>query len=136
MVEARGLPWRMTLYHSHVIFQIDHPEEQEVSGIREEVEAGRLVLDPLRPGHVCGTWIDAGWVRHCHARSAVPANPRNVAAVGADGRPGRGIQYPFVDPGPGVRSEEHTSELQSLMRISYAVFCLKTKIDLTYKITS
>src|SRR3546814_7914912 len=30
-----------------------------------------------------------------------------------------------------VRSEEHTSELQSLMRISYAVFCLKKK---TYKI--
>src|SRR3546814_6754366 len=29
------------------------------------------------------------------------------------------------------RSEEHTSELQSLMRISYAVFCLKTKIPHT-----
>src|SRR3546814_2042123 len=28
------------------------------------------------------------------------------------------------------RSEEHTSELQSLMRISYAVFCLKTKNDI------
>src|SRR3546814_10753355 len=28
-----------------------------------------------------------------------------------------------------VRSEEHTSELQSLMRISYAVFCLKKKIE-------
>src|SRR3546814_5725215 len=28
-------------------------------------------------------------------------------------------------PLPGRRSEEHTSELQSLMRISYAVFCLK-----------
>src|SRR3546814_9895425 len=28
---------------------------------------------------------------------------------------------------PSGRSEEHTSELQSLMRISYAVFCLKTK---------
>src|SRR3546814_9924656 len=27
----------------------------------------------------------------------------------------------------GIRSEEHTSELQSLMRISYAVFCLKKK---------
>src|SRR3546814_4861020 len=27
----------------------------------------------------------------------------------------------------GVRSEEHTSELQSLMRISYSVFCLKKK---------
>src|SRR3546814_7908201 len=30
--------------------------------------------------------------------------------------------------GRGGRSEEHTSELQSLMRISYAVFCLKTNI--------
>src|SRR3546814_1865594 len=29
--------------------------------------------------------------------------------------------------GGGARSEEHTSELQSLMRISYAVFCLKKK---------
>src|SRR3546814_10108827 len=29
-----------------------------------------------------------------------------------------------------ARSEEHTSELQSLMRISYAVFCLKKKIQL------
>src|SRR3546814_5655844 len=31
------------------------------------------------------------------------------------------------DPGAAKRSEEHTSELQSLMRISYAVFCLKKK---------
>src|SRR3546814_8128440 len=30
-----------------------------------------------------------------------------------------------------VRSEEHTSELQSLMRISYAVFCLKKKTNIT-----
>src|SRR3546814_2630914 len=30
-----------------------------------------------------------------------------------------------------LRSEEHTSELQSLMRISYAVFCLKKKINIT-----
>src|SRR3546814_16737461 len=33
-----------------------------------------------------------------------------------------------LDPGTLERSEEHTSELQSLMRISYAVFCLKKKI--------
>src|SRR3546814_1346534 len=33
-----------------------------------------------------------------------------------------------VDP---TRSEEHTSELQSLMRISYAVFCLKKKTNRT-----
>src|SRR3546814_10626089 len=31
------------------------------------------------------------------------------------------------DGAPHARSEEHTSELQSLMRISYAVFCLKKK---------
>src|SRR3546814_2277365 len=35
-----------------------------------------------------------------------------------------------------MRSEEHTSELQSLMRISYAVFCLKKKKQLTNKITA
>src|SRR3546814_7199309 len=35
---------------------------------------------------------------------------------------------------PAVRSEEHTSELQSLMRISYAVFCLKKKKKTTISI--
>src|SRR3546814_5009491 len=34
------------------------------------------------------------------------------------------------------RSEEHTSELQSLMRISYAVFCLKTKTNYNYQSVS
>src|SRR3546814_1746537 len=33
----------------------------------------------------------------------------------------------YVADGGAIRSEEHTSELQSLMRISYAVFCLKKK---------
>src|SRR3546814_6668391 len=42
---------------------------------------------------------------------------------------GRGTeQRVFLDRTAGaLRSEEHTSELQSLMRISYAVFCLKKK---------
>src|SRR3546814_7475388 len=50
----------------------------------------------------------------------------------ADLRPcGRYLRHPALDllaqaPADG-RSEEHTSELQSLMRISYAVFCLKKK---------
>src|SRR3546814_6461119 len=35
-----------------------------------------------------------------------------------------------------ARSEEHTSELQSLMRISYAVFCLKKKTQMTMKLKS
>src|SRR3546814_5612684 len=38
--------------------------------------------------------------------------------------PNRDLTTP---PRPSRRSEEHTSELQSLMRISYAVFCLKNK---------
>src|SRR3546814_6390396 len=35
--------------------------------------------------------------------------------------------YHTMQRNPAKRSEEHTSELQSLMRSSYAVFCLKTK---------
>src|SRR3546814_3938897 len=41
--------------------------------------------------------------------------------------PGEVMQLPPDDEIVMVRSEEHTSELQSLMRISYAVFCLKKK---------
>src|SRR3546814_2133046 len=42
------------------------------------------------------------------------------------------LEVPSADAAPGtivqeIRSEEHTSELQSLMRNSYAVFCLKKK---------
>src|SRR3546814_10224524 len=48
------------------------------------------------------------------ARRVVRASPRFCHAVGLDP-----IRI------NGMRSEEHTSELQSLMRISYAVFCLK-----------
>src|SRR3546814_9377944 len=43
--------------------------------------------------------------------AAVPDQPSEVHLLGT----------------PALRSEEHTSELQSLMRISYAVFCLKKK---------
>src|SRR3546814_5024568 len=43
----------------------------------------------------------------------------------ASGKPGYNTPTLFVVGGLVTRSEEHTSELQSLMRISYAVFCLK-----------
>src|SRR3546814_4389228 len=45
---------------------------------------------------------------------------------GAGGEPGP-AQRDHPERHPQGRSEEHTSELQSLMRISYAVFCLKKK---------
>src|SRR3546814_7670654 len=89
-VETRGVPFRMTLDHSHVIFKIDNPEEQEILGMRADVDSGAVVLDPDAPGNVCDLWIGRGWNSTVNLR----------------------------------RSEEHTSELQSLMRISYAVFCL------------
>src|SRR3546814_9686556 len=43
------------------------------------------------------------------------------------------MQRDKLDDAPPTRSEEHTSELQSLMRISYAVFCLKKKTKKTLK---
>src|SRR3546814_3203485 len=58
-------------------------------------------------------------------RSSVPAQQSNAPAGSAPSDPAAAIPT-----GPVVRvarSEEHTSELQSLMRISYAVFCLKKK---------
>src|SRR3546814_7901318 len=52
----------------------------------------------------------------------VPAYPRGAQTI-AKSRPPAKIRPSSVL----YRSEEHTSELQSLMRISYAVFCLKKK---------
>src|SRR3546814_5472556 len=46
-------------------------------------------------------------------------------------RAGAGDAAPRAAVGEDHRSEEHTSELQSLMRISYAVFCLKKKKNTT-----
>src|SRR3546814_10534817 len=43
------------------------------------------------------------------------------------GKDARGVKMLGEEVGAERRSEEHTSELQSLMRISYAVFCLKKK---------
>src|SRR3546814_5239721 len=53
---------------------------------------------------------------------------RRVAGLALPIIAGLSIAYAFLGRYmPDARSEEHTSELQSLMRISYAVFCLKKK---------
>lgn len=100
-VEARGVKFNITLDHSHVIFKIDNPREQEVQGMRADVEAGRVILDPFVPGNVAGEWIARNYVCHAHARPAVPANPVNILAKHPDGSYGRGVQYPFIEPAPG-----------------------------------
>src|SRR3546814_8525779 len=51
----------------------------------------------------------------------------DMGAIAAPGHVARRVGDCAARPGPRSRSEEHTSELQSLMRISYAVFCLKKK---------
>src|SRR3546814_11634604 len=53
--------------------------------------------------------------------------PRHHRAGPLGGGLGTGRRAAAGDRGRHPRSEEHTSELQSLMRISYAVFCLKKK---------
>src|SRR3546814_1973830 len=55
--------------------------------------------------------------------------PQKAVALGVDAiQPvGEGLRRAERPGHAGGRSEEHTSELQSLMRISYAVFCLKKK---------
>src|SRR3546814_1495437 len=94
--------------------------------------------DTLFPYTTLFRSLDRGWpgsggerIRHrAHCgklrRAGIGRLHRWIPNYGALHRPG----------GPPVdRSEEHTSELQSLMRISYAVFCLKKKTPLTDDLT-
>src|SRR3546814_6399821 len=61
--------------------------------------------------------IERAWIEAYHAAEAPALDPAALARF-----------TPDELPALRLRSEEHTSELQSLMRISYAVFCLKKKI--------
>src|SRR3546814_2547805 len=83
-----------------------------------------------------------GWVERSetHHRAAHAPGQAMGFAFGSTHPTGRGGNLFAIDLGPqraahseqfDERSEEHTSELQSLMRISYAVFCLKKKTNTT-----
>src|SRR3546814_6429894 len=62
-----------------------------------------------------------------HDRAAAAAGQAHLGVVPVADARVVGIAFAIDLGGPQEgRSEEHTSELQSLMRISYAVFCLKT----------
>src|SRR3546814_2643120 len=70
-----------------------------------------------------------------YGAAAAPQTRR--ARRGGERDQGAGVSVSALQDGfAKVRSEEHTSELQSLMRISYAVFCLKkkTKLSKIYRI--
>ena len=98
IVEKQGVKFNLTLDHSHVIFKIDNPTEQEIMGMKLDIDEGRLVLDPFKPDNVSFEWIDRNYVTHAHARPSIPANPINVWAKHPNGSSGRGVQYPFIQP--------------------------------------
>src|SRR3546814_4137512 len=108
---------------------------------KEEVRHAPL-LPGVGTGHVdeavervlCGRFAERSFV-HVHGSSALNATAsfgareaamaKRSASVKSDSRRTSRRGYTrCID-----RSEEHTSELQSLMRISYAVFCLKKKTN-------
>src|SRR3546814_9766110 len=77
-----------------------------------------------------GAHAESGWPDGRHGQRLAPAWTRPLAGGIRRGRRTGGTRArhrPGADASAGARSEEHTSELQSLMRISYAVFCLKKK---------
>src|SRR3546814_1187123 len=78
-------------------------QQQIIDHVEHEQSLHRIIGETLAP-------LDEGEI----------AEPLGVAEEGAVGWMLDGVDIDF-------RSEEHTSELQSLMRISYAVFCLKKK---------
>src|SRR3546814_5819779 len=90
-----------------------------------DVDGGRLAalarsIGEDRVDHVVADVADAAQVKGFVERTVARFGGVDIALLNA-GIEGR------VAPRLEQRSEEHTSELQSLMRISYAVFCLKKK---------
>src|SRR3546814_6514030 len=76
--------------------------------------------EPCDPESMSPSAQAAGWIRDSAVcRAGFLRNPRQTGFRNDNGNYGH-MRLPY-------RSEEHTSELQSLMRISYAVFCLKKK---------
>src|SRR3546814_3467907 len=74
----------------------------------------------------CDGRLRGGWQSQYARQGAAVALGRGAPETVRFRDGGRG--EPHLPPPPRTRrSEEHTSELQSLMRISYAVFCLKKK---------
>src|SRR3546814_3457678 len=87
-----------------------------------ETSLGQTLFERAPTGFVL-TAAGRALVPHAEAMAAAAARIHKADEAGS------GLSGQLrVSVSEGFRSEEHTSELQSLMRISYAVFCLKKKI--------
>src|SRR3546814_8388665 len=85
---------------------------------------GKSRQSGLHDGQFADARVIVGELRLPHLAEARP--PRALAGAHLPAATGL-VQQRFAKAAREIRSEEHTSELQSLMRISYAVFCLKKK---------
>src|SRR3546814_2124608 len=109
---------------------VDDPGAQETAAAEGAAEGGvqEVAAADGRPQAWNGRLIMAyGGGVQANFHSGRSCGLDDERAYVADGE-GQGYQDIFIERGYATaRSEEHTSELQSLMRISYAVFCLKKK---------
>src|SRR3546814_7129760 len=91
-----------------------------------KAQRGDRLVEQAHPGGAAGDRLFVEQLFHLVGKLMVPEGP-GVAQPGSVTGKLRRLQLRpqvlFLE----ARSEEHTSELQSLMRISYAVFCLKKK---------
>src|SRR3546814_10170254 len=116
--------------------------EARLSALRDELKTRKLsgFVVPLTDEHMSeyvGEYAQRlAWLTGFEGSAGTAVVLEGEAAIFVDGRytlqvrdqvDGRFWQYEQVPQTSVARSEEHTSELQSLMRISYAVFCLKKK---------
>src|SRR3546814_2008577 len=108
------------------------PDKVQALGVRTEAvrrdalaatvrTSGTVEVDETRQYAIAPRF--EGWVERLYANQT----GMRVRA----GQPLLSVYSPQLAAAQQERSEEHTSELQSLMRISYAVFCLKKKKKIT-----
>src|SRR3546814_3646051 len=99
----------------------------------EKVTAVRSMFDAIAPRYdlvnrIMTFRMDVGWRRRTVRDLQLPAGSTVVDLACGTGDLCRELSSSGLCPiVADLRSEEHTSELQSLLRISYAVFCLKNK---------
>src|SRR3546814_912017 len=141
--EVRGTPLQLAADRPgsvlHAIREVAHEEVDRagtdvvagaggVVGDHLDLVVGRAVLSPSvgdhEPASGCGPPLAEPGALDRVLEPLVLQPREQEGLVGVD------VPVVVLDP-DRVRSEEHTSELQSLMRISYAVFCLKKKTKIT-----
>src|SRR3546814_4722179 len=103
------------------LHRLVHDDEQHLVGLVRHRHLRRQELRGLQVPRIGQAIVPLD-------RLAVDFGLENVGAAVA-----RLSDHGRASPLAGPRSEEHTSELQSLMRISYAVFCLKKQNNLYNK---